>query len=131
MASIQHPERGLWAYADIEGAAVEVGSLHVTNAAHGKSRIKREHYVALGDWLRRPAPARIVGMDANHTFDPHWPDLPGEVYGPRADDWAEEYAFSARTPSTACATPGWSTCPHVLPCCNRRDQAGGAVCVLL
>ncbi len=81
------------ALATLGSVAVEVGSLHITNATKGKSKIKREHYIELVNWLRRPAAARVLGMDANHAFDPRWPDLPGEVYAPRGDDWAQEYAF--------------------------------------
>lgn len=95
MAGLPAPERGLWAMAHTEGSTVEVGSLHVTNAVgEGKSAIKRDHYVALTEWLaHRPLTPRVLGMDANHTFEAKYPDLPGVVHESRHDDWAEEYAF--------------------------------------
>ncbi len=93
MQGICIPQRGLWALATVGSVAVEVGSLHITNATNGKSKVKREHYIELVNWLRRPATARVLGMDANHAFDPRWPDLPGEIYAPRTDDWDHEYAF--------------------------------------
>lgn len=95
MGAIPAPERGLWAMAHIGTHTVEVGSLHVTNAVgEGKSAIKRAHYVALTEWLaQRPLTPRVLGMDANHTFEARYPDLPGAVYEPRHDNWAEEYAF--------------------------------------
>ena len=95
MGGIPAPERGMWAMARVGSSNVEVGSLHVTNAAgEGKSAIKRTHYVALAEWLaQRPLTPRVLGMDANHTFEAEYPDVPGAVYEPRHDDWAEEYAF--------------------------------------
>lgn len=96
MADIPLPERGLWAMAHVGSAQVEVGSLHITNAASGKDGpgTKRRHYVALAEWLaQQAATPRLLGMDANHTFEAQWPDLPGAVYEPRPDMWAEEYAF--------------------------------------
>ena len=93
MQGLPVPQRGLWALASVGSLVVEVGSLHITNATNGKSKIKRQHYIELIRWLRRPAAARVLGMDANHAFDPRWPDLPDAVYAPRGDDWEEEYAF--------------------------------------
>ncbi len=93
MQGIRIPQRGMWALAMVGSVVVEVGSLHITNATNGKSKIKREHYIELVNWLRRPAAARVLGMDANHAFWPQWPDLPDAVYAPRTDDWDHEYAF--------------------------------------
>lgn len=93
MTDLEVPERGLWASATVGGLNVEVGSLHVTNAADGKAKIKQQHYVALTQWLGTDGPPRVLGMDSNHAYDPKWPDLPGEVYPPRPDEWAEEFAF--------------------------------------
>jgi len=70
MQGIRIPQRGMWALAMVGSDVVEVGSLHITNATNGKSKIKREHYIELVNWLRRPAAARVLGMDANHAF---WP----------------------------------------------------------
>jgi exonuclease III len=93
MQGLPIPQRGLWALASVGSLVVEVGSLHITNATNGKSKIKREHYIELVKWLRRPAAARVLGMDANHAYDPRWPDLPDAVYARRGDDWDHEYAF--------------------------------------
>lgn len=93
MEALPNRHRGLWALAVLDAATIEVGSLHITNATDGKSKIKRQHYVELEAWLQRPVPARLLGVDANHAFDPQWPDLPGATYRLRHDDWDREYAF--------------------------------------
>lgn len=109
MAELPIAERGLWAVATFEGGAVEVGSLHVTNAVKSVAD-KRAHFVALTRWLAaRPAGPRVLGMDANHAYDPRWPDLPGAVYQPRGDAWEQEFAFfSADATHGMC--DAWLTC---------------------
>jgi len=40
MQGIRIPQRGMWALAMVGSVVVEVGSLHVTNATDGKSKIR-------------------------------------------------------------------------------------------
>jgi endonuclease/exonuclease/phosphatase family metal-dependent hydrolase len=101
MAAIPVPERGIWAVARREGAEINVGTIHVTNAADGKSAVKRAHYVALIDWLQHLDGDVVLGGDFNHAFSSEYPDLPDLPPPQRHDDWKEEYLFFSSSPPHA------------------------------